>query len=258
MEQRVGMTQRLLRSITDFNVYVLYPQETLGKAMLYVLLLSVLATAIMGGHMAWTINDEINELAGYVNSEIPWFEIVSGQLHMDADMPYILEDEAQNVLIVDTTGMSGPSVLDQYQEGILITRDSIYRKKNQLEISQISLGQLNINLSKEQLLNLIPLLKLFSYLVVFFVFLFLVVAAMFSSLVVSAIGQLFNRQKLPFASLYKMSLYALTLPMLLFVILNALAIAIPYFFWIYHGIALLYLKRAIDAMGGAEPPALYA
>ncbi len=258
MERRISMLQRLPRSITDFKIYGLYAQETFGRAMLYVLLLAVLSTALVGGRTAWEINEGIDDLVRSLTSDMPWFEVSNGRLSMDAEMPLVMEDDGHNILIIDTTGNTAPSLLDNYQEGILITHDTIYRKKNWVETTQISLEQMNINLDKDQLLNLVPLLKLISFAVIFFLFLFFLVAPLVSALMVSAIGQFFNKPKLPFAALYKMSLYALTLPMTLFALSSFLPFDIPYFFWIYHGIALVYLKRALDTTGEQAPPAILA
>lgn len=54
--------------------------------------------------------------------------------------------------------------------------------------------------------------------------------------------------KIGFRNLFKLSIYALTLPILIKFVLTLGNITIPYFWVLYYGIALVYLWKALHLM----------
>ncbi|HOL16658.1 MAG TPA: DUF1189 family protein, partial [Bacillota bacterium] len=129
-----------------------------------------------------------------------------------------------------------------------------YLKQNRFETRHYHLSALAAGpaLTRSDLIRWLPLLKLITVFMIVIGFIVYFCGKLLGALIVATGGLILEsatRCKIGFGNLYKLSVYALTLPMIMQTVLTLVRIKIPLFSLFYYGIALLYLYRALTATG---------
>jgi hypothetical protein len=164
-------------------------------------------------------------------------------------MPIVTGD-INNVIIVDTTGGTDENALDKYKSGILILKSKIIQKENSLQKREYNLKEFGtLTLTKSDVQGWIPLLKIINLFIVLFGYIGFFTGKLLSALVLALIGLIISgSMKLhkDFGDLYKISIYSLTLPIIIKVLLSVINYTIPYFFIIYYGVAIFYIWKSLS------------
>ncbi len=113
-------------------------RETVGRAVLYLILISLLLGAIG----AIEVNYGISEFIKIYNEGWPNFELKDGELSVDGNMPIVLLEDEDNYFVIDTTNNTSPDVLDSYSEGALILKDKMINKKSEVQTEVIDFKSL--------------------------------------------------------------------------------------------------------------------
>jgi len=100
----VGFFVSVWASISDPGAYPELIQKTTGKCMLYLILLVLLFGTPVLLKMSYSYNQGIDSLVVAAEKEVPDFQFANGELEVYADMPIIIDGEAEQVIIIDTTG----------------------------------------------------------------------------------------------------------------------------------------------------------
>ncbi|MEW5785062.1 MAG: DUF1189 domain-containing protein [Bacillota bacterium] len=248
----MDLPRQFVSSMFKIEAYRYFFRQSLGRAFLYLFFISVILAGLSGIKPLVNYCATIDEMVLAMNTDAPHFELHNGELTMDAAMPYIIDQSADYFFAVDTTGQLDGSVLDNYQQGILITKHGWFQKQNAYRLEQYSFKSLgNISITKDDVIEWLPMLKWFSLLIIFFGFIFYFCGKLLSALIIGAGGLIFAgtaKTKIGFGNLYKLSIYTLTLPMVLKALLNIVEVTVPLFWVFYYGIALIYLFRAITIL----------
>ena len=248
-DQKMSFFQRIFKSITNFEFYTYILKESLGRAFLYLVLLSLLLGAIGLIQPIIGVNEGINLAIQYFQADVPEFTFANGELDVQGEMPIIMGEE-ESVFIIDTSGQLDATVLDDYESGVFISRYEMISKENGFETRRINFSQLReLSFTKSDVERWLPHLRWIHLIVMIFGLAGAILAKLISTLFISLLGLIVNAVKkagLSYKDIYKLGIYAITLPAIIKLIIGQMPFEIPFFSVIYYGVVVFYLWKAMD------------
>jgi len=270
MEQdnKMSFLKRIIYSIKDFEKYQEFAVENKVIAIRYLMKIILILSLVISICFMCRFISIVKQGINYFRNEFPNIFFSNNELTVESDKPIIHEftDSLEGIIIIDTNsedaGKDYKDKLDLYVNGIILSKDSITVKNidglNTYSYSSIS-DLYNIqDFTKQDIegyltnknvysfyLSLFMIMLLYTYIIYFIITIFdaimLTVFGFFSSRIA--------RVPLKFSVIYKMSIYALTLPIILniiYIIINFYTgFTIEYFNWMYTAISFIYLITAI-------------
>jgi len=249
-ESNMGFFSRLYYSITSFDKYRYFLRQNTSKAVVYLLLITMFFAVAISVQAGIESNKIVDVIITGVSDKIPDFQLSNGKLEVSGKMPIIIDDGA-NPVIIDTSPNADERVLDQYDTAILITSDKIISKnfvnKSVTDLSQFQGMVINRQIIQEAL----PLLKPFVNVAIVLVGIFFVCAKFITALIVSLFGLIINSSRntmLTYRSIFKISVYSMTLPLIICTVLDLTVPMLPYKWLIFYVIAFVYVFGAINVI----------
>ena len=244
-------------SIYSYESYREFLKNKKGKVFGYALLLMFLYFLIAWFLPGMTSLGLPSEMAREIRENVPDFELEDGRLwverpfEIDADTTYIYADTGESLGDVSQIAQQ----LAPYQTALLMDSSQMI-VKSQGSVQALSFSALDLELDREDLVELIPMLYVGA--LVGMVFLYVWITALFflGVLFVALLGMIVAttmHYELTFGQLYLLAIYSRTLPLLIKAVLSFLPIHIPAFWVINFGLSLLLLALAIRKM--KEQPA---
>jgi hypothetical protein len=249
-EPKMGFFPKIYYSIAGFGSYRYFIKQRPGKAVVYLLLLTLILGIVS---LVPIVSDYNNVINGFINSfdtKVPEFTLKNGELNVEGKMPIIINDGGSTT-IIDTSGKTDESILDNYDNVILITRDKMIQKTfaNQRVTSFSALQGFTMN--KENVKRLLPLLKWGTVLIIIFGTIFFICGKFISALLISLIGLIINsskKAKLTYKAVFQISAYSLTLPLFVGTLLNLIPFNVPYLWLIFYLLSSVYVWGAINSI----------
>lgn len=249
-ELNPGFFRRIFYSITSFDKYRYFLRQSTGKAVVYLLLLSLFLGVIITVQYGIEYNRIIDGVISNMSGKIPDFELANGKLSVNGRMPIIIGGAASPI-IIDTSPNADEKILNQYDTAILITSDKIIQKnfasRNVTDLSQLQGFVLNRKSVEEAL----PLMKPLGNIIIVFIGIFFVCGKFISALIVSLLGLMVNsarNTRLTYNNIFKISVYAMTLPLFIGTVLDLAAPVFPYKWLLFYAIAFVYVVFAINSI----------
>lgn len=164
--KKIGFFKRIKISIFNLENYKIFIEEKFSKALKYLLLLIVIATAILSVASTIKVSEEFSKFANYLKTDFPDFEFKDGILDVSKKVEsYDKEYDAR--LIVDTSGNVSPDTLEEYKKkskesvySVILLRDKMIYTANGLDGKNYETSYTNISnmlgineIDKEQLLE---------------------------------------------------------------------------------------------------------
>jgi uncharacterized protein YuzE/large-conductance mechanosensitive channel len=259
--KKINFFVRIKKSILNFDFYQTIVKESVGNALGYLVLLSLIIGVLSCIKPVYETNKIVGLVINYFESDIPYFEFNNGELQVKGDMPIVFE-EGTSIVVVNTEEELEENILDDYQQGVLITKTKIISKDG-IEKREYSLKDFGtLSFDKESIQNFLPALKMFLIpFIIIGTIIGMIIGKLFSSLFVSLIGFVVNsiihgNQK--YGEIYKIGIYSLTLPTVIKFIVKLLPFKIPFFFFIYYGIVILYMVKGIHSAKSENKSQLFA
>lgn len=253
MESQMGFFQKFKNALYNAEAYAVFLKQGLGKAILYMFILSLILGGIISIKTAYSFNKGINEVINQSEGEIPSFRIQDGRLSVDAKMPITYKSDDM-LFIVDTEHDIDDAALEEYNQGVVISATKMYSKKSTGQVEMLQFANCNnLEVTATDIQEFIVGMKGIGVVVIIiFGILFSFIGKLLSIFIVMGIGGIIVGALVHHKTSYETScllgVYALTVPMLLKFIVSFIGVTIPYFFVVYYGIALVYVGRAIIAI----------
>lgn len=239
--------QEITMAVTDFKFYKRVKDFQMSKGIKYIFSLIFLITLILTIRYSYDVKKGLNLAVDWANQNLPVIEIQNGIVKTDVIQPYRISEE-DFTLIIDTTG--GVTSLDEYETGILLTKNKLFYKANTgkteiYDLSGVESLRIDENFMNTLKGNITWILFPFMLLGIFIyssiarfiqVFLFSLISLGASS--ASGI-------KLNYKQLFNIGVYAITPSMALGALLAFFAVRLPAFWLIYSGLYVIYLIMAI-------------
>lgn len=247
---RMNFASRFFYSITSFDKYRLFLRQSAGKAVVYLLLITMAAALFVYIPAGIDYFRLIDDMTANLDTKIPDFRFANGKLSVSGEMPIIIDNGAYPV-IIDTSPNSENTVLDQYDIVILITSDKIIQK-NYVEKTISDLGAFKgLELTRDDLAKIFPIMKPIGIFVIMLMVLFYIIGKFINALIISLIGLIINKvekTKLSYRSIFKLSVYSMTLPLIISALLNLFPSQLPFAWLLFYVIASIYLFGAIKTI----------
>lgn len=265
--KKISFFVRLKNAIINFDEYKTFSEEKVSSAIKYILKLVLIFTFIIAIALTWKVVQESNILINDFKNECPEFSFQDDTLVIEGDnkkivkgdesgyFGFIVDSEKENLSDVEESG--------DYQRVIAVLKDKVVIKNvDNIETSSTykQLGQsYNFNnINKSSVLEFLSennMAKIFAiFAAISFVYLYIVylIQILLDTLLLSVVGYLFSKIigiKFKYKSIFNMSAYALTLPIILYMIYIVVNLFtgfnIKYFEIAYNAIAYIYIVTAM-------------
>lgn len=249
-ETKNGFFSRLFYSITSFDKYRSFLRQSNGKAVVYLLLLSLVVAIATFVPAGIEFNRIIDDVIVNLDSTIPDFSLSGGKLEVKGEMPIVIDDGTYPV-VIDTTPGAEDRILDEYDIVMLITSDRIIQKNFvDKTVTELSAFQ-GMVITRDNISRSLPIMKPIGILVFIFIAIFFIGGKFISALIISLIGLIINsirHTNLSFRSIFKISIYSMTLPLIVCTILGLLPVHIPMIWLLFYVLASVYVIGAINSI----------
>jgi hypothetical protein len=248
-EPKLNFFTRIYYSMAGFDNYRYFLRQGTGKAVVYLLLLAMSIGIISYIPVLGTFNTAIDGVISSFDSAVPDFTLSDGELHVKGNMPVKL-GESEYPVIIDTSDSPDESILEDYDSAILITKDKMIQKTYvNRQVTNLSVFK-GFTLTKADIKEALPMMKPLGIFFFMFGIILFICAKFINALIVSLIGMIINsvrKTKLSYQSIFKISAFSLTLPLLICTLLGMLLHA-PYMWLLYYVIAAVYVYGAINSI----------
>jgi len=238
-------------SVIDLKFYRSIKDNKFSRSFVYLLLLFLIIYFINGTRIFIATSIVMDDLAVSLSYDVPEFKLENGEFSFEGEMPYYISSSTDEAFVIDTTGQVTKSVLKDVASGMLITKDKLYVKRSDIETREISLTELkDITLTKSDVIEFLPKLSWIVLIFIVFGFIFILGWKLINAVILALLGLIANpffHSRLKFNNMMNISIYALTLPMLIQVAVSLYGYPIPRFGLIYWGTSILYLVLAIKS-----------
>lgn len=269
--EKNGFIKRVITSIKDFEKYSEFATEHISVAIKYLIKLVCIFVLVMCAGFIYKFSIIANNGINFIKNDIETISFKDGKLNIDNNRNIELEDEDNipQIVIIDTSQeeekiKENTENINNYDTGLLILSDKLILRNgivnNNVEYKYSDIAQMYdiSEFDKQGLINFIQNLNMSKiYISIFFVIFIYMFTIYFASALVDAVtlGVLgiiisrLSRVKIKYKALFNMSVYSLTLPIILnliYVIINTLTgYTIKYFNFMYTTISYIYLIVAI-------------
>ena len=265
-----GFFKSLWNSIFKIEKYPELAAKGVPRALIYLIKLTAIFSLIAVLGILYQLNLMFNDAKNSLENDFPDFSYEEGILDVKSEEPIIIENQSIGTIIIDTK-TEDENKINEYinavsdeGSGIIILKNEIRLKTEMVAGTAIYnyselLGEMGINsfqksdvisiLSGSQLINIFLsiFVLLFVYTFVIY-FLNILTYAVFVS-IFGCIANLITKLKMRYAAIFNMSIYAITLSTVLYMIYTVVNVfitfEIKYFEPMYISIATIYLVAAI-------------
>jgi hypothetical protein len=245
----MSIFKQLIKSIYSPKDIAKLRHQGIGKTILYIFLLTLIATLPAAIHLSTAMNTGLNEAKLMVAENLPSFTIAKGELHTSAKEPLIIQKK-DFTFIIDGSGNINSTDLEDYHNAfallqhkvVLITQD----QPQSFEYSTLE----GINITDQEIKSFIKnfqsMLPIFIPLMILFLYIFTsatkFIEVTFFALIALILKNTLAR-KLKFRHVWTLSAYSITLSTIFFTIMDAFMISVPFsvFLTWFINITILYL-----------------
>lgn len=239
---------QIIKSLYLPQVTAKFRFQGIGKTILYIFVLMLITFSTAAYQLGTTVSNAVNEFDTVLKNEFPDFELTKSTLKSDLNDPLTIKINGDN-FIFDSTGTLTVSDIEQeYNQALaLLKKDVIFITDGVAQSFQYrELG--NVNLTKPQLEELTTsirdLLPIIITIITLILYIVLTTLKFIGIFVLSIFGIIVKRNlnvKLSYKQTWILSAYAVTLPTLFFMIIDAFYIYIPFAFTLYWAVAIIML-----------------
>ena len=267
-----GFFKKLWYSITNIEKYPDMAAEGVKRAISYMAKIVVLIAIVIGLGSIYQAYNMVKEGINYLENEFPEFSYKDEVLDVKTEEPLTIDEENSVVgkVIIDTKTDDESQIntyinsLEEYGEGVIILKNKAIVKSAAVagtmnyEYNQI-LGEMGITeFTKQDVINYANSSQIVNLYVSIFLTIFIYAFVMYffdtfvNTVLLSIVGlftQWIAKIKMRYAAIFNMSVYALTLSILLNILYIGINIFvefnIEYFQVMYVAVAAIYLIAAI-------------
>ena len=249
----ISFFNKLFYSIAKFDKYPSMLKEGAGKAFIYLLLFTLLFGSVSSIRVGYQVVDGISSFSDEIKRDVPDFSFSNGELQVEGEMPIVIDETSDNLVMIDVTNNTSIGVLEPYETGFIFLKDRLIVKTNRYDTRELVYADFDLYLTKEGTVEFLSNLKWVGFVVGFIAIVVFLIGKLISSLIMTLLGLIImsvQKVKLSFGQLYSLGIYTLTLPIIVDLFLSFFHIDLP--FYVYYGIALVYVWFAIKSFKGTD------
>ena len=243
-----------IKSFTDMHAYKNFASKNFLRSFLYILLLTFLISAIFSLIYIASVDAYASELIDELKQNTEEFSIKDAKLVIESDQPIILAETSNKgtLIIIDKEYTGSVTKYEEYETVVVLGKENVYLSNSAIRylVSYESILGNKQEITSEMLIETISNAKSFLYVLLFVsLFIFLLVNYLMYTLLISLIVNILRRIRKKTANLglsLQLSAYALTLPVIIYVIWMSTTLNI------ILGDSLIFLLALIIAYKGID------
>ncbi len=257
MNTKMRLRHKFAYSFFDFTAYKEFLAQGLGKAILYIFLVTLIFSTITNINTINKFITEISTIQANFTKNAPKFELKNGLFTIDSTEPIYYKNDGQT-LIVDTTGKTNKSIVESYSDAIYIDSNELILKQNYKTAQVIKFSDIpELNITNKIIQKMLYLAKLiFPLILLVFDPIISFISNLISGFLILGPMSLFISSlmnvKLNYSKACILSFYAMTMPLLLQALLDISGIVLPEFFIVFYLITLIYCGLAIKELKNTD------
>lgn len=251
--KKMNVAEKFIKSIIDIKSYLVFLKERTGKAILYILLLSIILGGIKGFNVSRNIQKAINEAKNYLTENEDTFKLENGELTV-GENPILIKEEG--VLVLVDTSYTYESYgqkqladlnLENYINSVLVFKDRVIVNNNGQQTVQ-NFSEITTNIYPGDIINILNAASIVGVFILLFYIVGGFIGNLLWALIITLVGTVASyiiKVKIKFKGLYRISLYAITLPAVIHTIFVSASIVVPMFSLIFLVISMVYVYLAL-------------
>lgn len=256
IQKQPNIFVKFIKSFTDFSIYRQVRRERTSKSIGYLILLALVLGIVFAVSLIHGTNTMFNEAVNFLDSEeAPEIKVENGRLYVDIDEPVVIEQDNQFIFILDMEGNYDLNDLAGYGTGYLITPERIIvSQAGGAPVPFEFAGIEDMQIDKAKAIELLGTVKNIVYAIIIIVVIIgTILLKFFESLLASLIALIVNsvlNTPYTFSELYKVGIYAITLPSIIIVLINSFYLPIGFGLkiLIFYGLLTVILFSALKNM----------
>ena len=234
---------KVIRSMYDFKSYRVFNKQSAAKAFIYAVLISLILGLVMYASPTMAIMAVTNALSKDIENKVPQFEIKNNQLLLKGDNKVEIKNK-KSILVFDSVD-DIKKVAENQDSGVFMGKESFIIRAEGKEYVNENYASWDITMNRDDFTSFLEISKPMPYIYLGAMLIFTIIATFFKVLIIAIISKLVLSKS--FGTCYKLGIYAITLPLVLLAIMNALNMEFP-----GSSIALLILGAVYVCLGAGE------
>lgn len=230
----MNIFKQFYRSLFSPRDIASYRTQGVGKTVVYLILLTIIASIPTLYYMTKGINEAIHTFTMTLEEEVPDFSISNNTLVMDEKEPTIIE-KSDITIVVDSTGTYDPSRISSYGNSVaLLKNEFVIVTAGQTQMMDYSSFG-NLTLTKDEVVSFLESMDTMSTIIITLIvvtyILFMIIYKTFQTLILAIFGNLFSKifgRTLSYTAIWKITVYSTTIPVIFFAIMDSLQTVVPF------------------------------
>lgn len=234
----------MFKACYDFDNYAFFIKEKISKIIIYILLLSFFVLLIQFAPVALKYYYS-GGITGLMDKYIPEFKIENGVIYSEEKIDGLLPDGSR--YIVNTDENFDENLLKDGNTYVVVDKEKVFI--GNMLYSNIQYAKDLKNMSKAELFEFIPLIKLSIIAGFVFMFVLYVLSEFFAICFFASAAVLvgaFMKFKAGWSVFFRLACFARTMPIILRAVLGLFNLYMP--IYIYFVVVLLYLYFAMKSL----------
>ncbi|PLT34693.1 DUF1189 domain-containing protein [Bacillus sp. V5-8f] len=248
----MNMLKQLFVSLYSPRDIAAFRRQGIGKTIAFVFLLTIFSIIPPAYHFSTAVKNGIQAFRETIQEELPSFEIKNGTLASEADEPITINKNGFRIVLDDTGELKGSDIAAQIENGIgILKNELVFVTAGQMQSNPYSIIE-GFSITSEELEQFLGTADsaLFIVLPVIIVIMYIFTAALnFIKISFLAVfGMIFKnalRKNLAYSESWRLTAYAITLPTIFFVIMDAFKAIVPFGILISWFVSLVMLYLSI-------------
>lgn len=236
-----------------FKDYHLFRNLSNGKVFLYVLLISLISYLLTFAWPMGSLFAQFGSLESITDEYVPEFTLSRDGFYCEEEY-YI--DQPDALLVIDCNAVYSPQDLYGYPQGVIMDAEKMMSVTNNSAPSTLYYSELEeFSLSKADIYSFLPALKVIIFVTFILTYVIYCVSYLFGSLMCCLIAMIINSvlgTKLLFGDLFRLTVYARTIPVILKGVISAVSVfSLPFMlFYVIFIVLMVYVLNTIKSMDG--------
>lgn len=209
-----------------------FRNQGLGKTILYVFLLSLVAIIPTSYYFNMVIKDGIGTIQETLTTEMPKFEIKNGTLTVEGNQSTVINKNGFTIFVDDTGTLTTNELADRATNGVaLLKSEFVVISSGHIQSSPYSFIEGNNDTISSWLEDADQLLWIFLIIMSFIIYILIAAFTFLKVTIFSVFGLVFKNalaKPLSYAQIWKITAYCLTLPTVFFTIMDSFQATVPF------------------------------
>lgn len=246
----------LINSVSNFKAYGFFRQQGFLRTLGYLLFLCLVFGSISFIRPWRTFNNDADDLAGWLTSQAPDFSLARGVFTTSPETTVVYRKEGDFILVLGAKSDFNDSLLAGFPRGILLYADRLVLSGGEGQKRDMPFKDYgDLKVDKKEILAALANRGMLGFFMAAFWMIIYLAGKLLSALFIAGLGMNFKaimRMNMPFGDIYKLSIRALSLGIILDALLSLSGIDFPYFFILYYLMAASYLWLGMKAVSDED------